>query len=44
MLTPGFIHDLRNGVLEPDLVRGTALDMSQYKRLFGTNRMPTDVR
>ncbi|EKM83245.1 hypothetical protein AGABI1DRAFT_111693 [Agaricus bisporus var. burnettii JB137-S8] len=38
----GFIHDLRNGILEPDAVRGTALDMDQYPRLFGTARIPTD--
>src|SRR5271154_7170011 len=29
----GFIHD-----------RGTPLDMDQYSRLFGTSRIPTDVR
>lgn len=40
----GFIHDLRTTVLEPDTVRGTPLDMSQYKRLFGTSRVPTNVR
>jgi hypothetical protein len=39
-----FIHDLRTAVLEPDTVRGTPLDMSQYKRLFGTSRVPTNVR
>ena len=38
-----FIHDLRNDQLQPDAVRGTPLDMSQYKRLFGTCRVPTDV-
>ncbi|KAF8577064.1 acyltransferase ChoActase/COT/CPT [Ramaria rubella] len=37
----GFIHDLRAGLLEPDTVRGTPLDMDQYKRLFGTARLPT---
>lgn len=40
----GFIHDLRAGLLEPDIVRGTPLDMDQYSRLFGTSRIPTDVR
>lgn len=40
----GFIHDLRTGILEPDTVRGTPLDMDQYTRLFGTARIPTDVR
>ncbi|KAF8959704.1 acyltransferase ChoActase/COT/CPT [Flammula alnicola] len=38
----GFIHDLRAGLLEPDTVRGTPLDMDQYSRLFGTSRIPTD--
>ncbi|KAI0093093.1 acyltransferase ChoActase/COT/CPT [Irpex rosettiformis] len=38
----GFIHDLRAGLLEPDSVRGTALDMDQYTRLFGTARIPTE--
>ncbi|KAJ9104530.1 hypothetical protein QFC21_002026 [Naganishia friedmannii] len=36
-----FVHDLRNELLEPDMIRGTPLDMSQYKRLFGTSRVPT---
>lgn len=39
----GFIHDLRAEVLEPDTVRGAPLDMNQYRRLFGTARVPTDV-
>ncbi|PCH35943.1 acyltransferase ChoActase/COT/CPT [Wolfiporia cocos MD-104 SS10] len=38
----GFIHDLRTGVLEPDSLRGTPLDMDQYTRLFGTARIPTE--
>ena len=38
----GFIHDLRTGILDPDTVRGTPLDMDQYKQLFGTARIPTD--
>lgn len=37
-----FVHDLRNGYLRPDDVRGMPLDMSQYKRLFGACRVPTD--
>ncbi|RSH90094.1 hypothetical protein EHS25_001427 [Saitozyma podzolica] len=37
-----FIHDLRSGLLQPDAVRGTPLDMSQYERLFATCRVPTD--
>ncbi|WVR04283.1 hypothetical protein IAU60_001283 [Kwoniella sp. DSM 27419] len=40
--TLSFIHDLRNGFLQPDTVRGTPLDMSQYGRLFATCRVPTD--
>lgn len=40
----GFIHDLRTGQLSPDTVRGTPLDMDQYHRLFGTARIPTEVR
>lgn len=40
----GFIHDLRAGILEADSVRGTPLDMDQYTRLFGTARIPTQVR
>lgn len=36
-----FIHDLRTGVLDPDMVRGTPLDMYQYTKLFGTARIPT---
>ncbi|KIJ46337.1 hypothetical protein M422DRAFT_66844 [Sphaerobolus stellatus SS14] len=36
-----FIHDLRAELLEPDTVRGVPLDMDQYKRLFGTARVPT---
>lgn len=38
-----FIHDLRNGLLKPDAVRSTPLDMSQYERLFATCRVPTDL-
>ncbi|WVO15695.1 hypothetical protein L204_103356 [Cryptococcus depauperatus] len=38
-----FIHDLRNGLLQPDSIRGNPLDMSQYKRLFATCRVPTDT-
>lgn len=38
----GFIHDLRNGILEPDTIRTTKLDMDQYTRLFGTSRIPTN--
>ncbi|KAG9042417.1 hypothetical protein FS837_010900 [Tulasnella sp. UAMH 9824] len=37
----GFVHDLRNGLLEPDAVRGQPLDMHQYTQLFGTARIPT---
>jgi carnitine O-acetyltransferase len=38
----GFIHDLRTELLQPDTLRGTPLDMDQYRRLFGTARIPTD--
>lgn len=31
-------------MLEPDAIRGTPLDMDQYTRLFGTARIPTEVR
>ncbi|KAG2021252.1 carnitine acetyl transferase [Coprinopsis cinerea AmutBmut pab1-1] len=37
----GFIHDLRAGLLEPDMIRSTPLDMDQYTRLFGAARIPT---
>ncbi|KAG8823583.1 hypothetical protein FRC19_003558 [Serendipita sp. 401] len=37
----GFVHDLREGLLGPDTVRGKPLDMDQYTRLFGTARVPT---
>ncbi|EJD46993.1 acyltransferase ChoActase/COT/CPT [Auricularia subglabra TFB-10046 SS5] len=39
----GFIHDLRNEVLSPDTVRNIPLDMDQYRRLFGTARVPTPM-
>ncbi|KAH7098270.1 acyltransferase ChoActase/COT/CPT [Auriculariales sp. MPI-PUGE-AT-0066] len=39
----GFIHDLRNELLMPDTVRGIPLDMDQYRRLFGTARIPTPM-
>lgn len=38
-----FIHDLRNGYLAPDAIRGNQLDMSQYERLFATCRAPTEL-
>ncbi|TYJ58261.1 hypothetical protein B9479_001087 [Cryptococcus floricola] len=38
-----FIHDLRNGLLQPDAIKNKPLDMSQYERLFGTCRVPTDT-
>lgn len=37
-----FIDALRNKSLEPDVFRGTPLCMSQFSRLFGTARMPTE--
>jgi len=36
-----FCHDVREGVLEPDTVRGVPLDMHQYSQLLGTARIPT---
>ncbi|KIY44626.1 acyltransferase ChoActase/COT/CPT [Fistulina hepatica ATCC 64428] len=42
--TLGFIHDLRHGLLEPDVVRGKIpLDMDQFTRIFGTARIPTET-
>jgi carnitine O-acetyltransferase len=37
-----FITALRHKTLEPDVFRGTPLCMSQFSRLFGTARMPTE--
>lgn len=37
-----FVDALRNKSLEPDVFRGTPLCMSQFSRLFGTARMPTE--
>lgn len=37
-----FIRALRTKELEPDVFRGTPLDMSQFERLFATARLPTD--
>ncbi|CAI2166824.1 4431_t:CDS:2 [Funneliformis geosporum] len=37
-----FIHALRTETLEPDVFRGTPLCMSQFKRMFGTARLPFD--
>ncbi|KAG9293681.1 hypothetical protein G9A89_019018 [Geosiphon pyriformis] len=37
-----FIHALQRETLEPDVFRGTPLCMSQFKRLFGTARLPTE--
>ncbi|KAI7865971.1 acyltransferase ChoActase/COT/CPT [Spinellus fusiger] len=37
-----FITDLRTKSLEPDVFRGTPLCMSQFTRLFGTARVPTE--
>ncbi|KAI7902900.1 acyltransferase ChoActase/COT/CPT [Cokeromyces recurvatus] len=36
-----FIHALKTRQLEPDVIRGTPLCMSQFDRLFGTARIPT---
>lgn len=37
-----FINALRNRKLPVDYVRGKALDMDQYLRLFGSSRIPTN--
>ncbi|CAG8617594.1 1266_t:CDS:2, partial [Acaulospora morrowiae] len=37
-----FIQALRTETLEPDVFRGTPLCMSQYQRMFGTARLPTE--
>ncbi|CAG8475618.1 4898_t:CDS:2 [Cetraspora pellucida] len=37
-----FIHALRTEKLEPDMFRGKPLDMSQFQRMFGTARLPTE--
>ncbi|CAM9219349.1 unnamed protein product [Chrysoparadoxa australica] len=37
-----FIAALRSNSLAPDVFRGTPLDMSQYRRLFGAARIPSD--
>jgi carnitine O-acetyltransferase len=37
-----FVHALNTKHLEPDVIRGTPLCMSQFSRLFGTARVPTD--
>lgn len=37
-----FVHALKTKHLEPDVIRGTPLCMSQFSRLFGTARVPTD--
>nr|CAG8432987.1 7437_t:CDS:2 [Entrophospora candida]CAG8437283.1 12115_t:CDS:2 [Entrophospora candida] len=38
-----FINALRTETLKPDLFRGTPLCMSQFQRLFGTARLPTET-
>ncbi|KAI8987359.1 acyltransferase ChoActase/COT/CPT [Mycotypha africana] len=38
-----FVHALRTKHLEPDVIRGTPLCMSQFNRLFGTARIPTET-
>ncbi|KAI8328806.1 acyltransferase ChoActase/COT/CPT [Choanephora cucurbitarum] len=37
-----FVHALKTKNLEPDVFRGTPLCMSQFSRLFGTARVPTE--
>lgn len=36
-----FVHALKTRHLEPDVIRGTPLCMSQFHRLFATSRVPT---
>ena len=40
------LYTIYASLLEPDIVRGTPspFDMDQYSRLFGTSRIPADVR
>lgn len=37
-----FVHALKTRHLEPDVIRGTPLCMSQFHRLFATSRVPTE--
>ncbi|CAG8483693.1 6382_t:CDS:2 [Diversispora eburnea] len=37
-----FVHALRTETLEPDFFRGSPLCMSQFQRMFGTARLPTE--
>ncbi|OZJ03582.1 hypothetical protein BZG36_03048 [Bifiguratus adelaidae] len=36
-----FVSALRDKAMEPDVIKGIPLDMSQFTRLFGTSRLPT---
>lgn len=38
-----FVRAVRKEELPPDAIKGTALDMYQYSRLFGTARVPTEA-
>ncbi|KAG0667777.1 carnitine O-acetyltransferase yat1 [Maudiozyma exigua] len=35
-----FIRELRHGTMKPDIIKGTHLSMDQYKKLFGSSRIP----
>ncbi|RHZ69204.1 hypothetical protein Glove_287g7 [Diversispora epigaea] len=37
-----FVHALRTETLEPDFFRGSPLCMSQFQRMFGAARLPTE--
>ncbi|KAG6360628.1 hypothetical protein INS49_011692 [Diaporthe citri] len=38
-----FVRAVRKEELPPDSIKGTAMDMYQYSRLFGTARVPTEA-
>ena len=35
-----FIRELRHGTMKPDVIKGRHLSMDQYKKLFGSSRIP----
>ncbi|SMN20262.1 similar to Saccharomyces cerevisiae YAR035W YAT1 Outer mitochondrial carnitine acetyltransferase [Maudiozyma saulgeensis] len=35
-----FIRELRHGTMKPDTIKGKHLSMDQYKKLFGSSRIP----
>ncbi|KAL1865202.1 carnitine O-acetyltransferase yat1 [Diaporthe australafricana] len=38
-----FVRAVRKEELPPDMIKGAAMDMYQYSRLFGTARVPTEA-